>query len=208
VHGISTNFLVIVICDPTLQGVYAEAWAGIQKLNTSVHTKLIFRDDNKCQVSQNAYQDLLYAFTAVQDNMGDYTKHYHRLLVAKMITSHYADVLGVLERQVSTLGSRGWSIGGRNTHCAKECERVQDEWLKFRCMPIRRELERTMDEMGVSRHLPTLSQGWEDWETDLKWLRVQFLDCSARYEALTGAMAAKVSYAFSRETLYGSSDQL
>lgn len=111
-----------------------------------------------------------------------------------MIASHYADVLGVLERQVSTLSSRGWSIGGRNTNCAKECERVQDDWLKFRCIPIRRDLEKTIDEMGVSRQLPTFSHGWEDWESDLQWLRDQFLDCTAQYEALTGAMAAKVSF--------------
>jgi hypothetical protein len=58
--------VVILICDPSLEGVFAEGHEGTQELKKTIHTKLFFRPD-KSQISRGAYEDLFHAFSQCQD---------------------------------------------------------------------------------------------------------------------------------------------
>jgi hypothetical protein len=106
-------------------------------------------------------------------------------LLAKLITGNYTTVLGFLRFQISSMGSRGWSIAQYNKASLKEFQLVKRDWLRFRCIPIRGDLEEVFENLCIPRTSgdpSTVCSHWTDWKHDLQWLRAQFADCSEKYQ--------------------------
>jgi hypothetical protein len=110
-------------------------------------------------------------------------------IMKRMIKAHYAVVLGFLDHQVESMGSRGWSIGQHNQESIDEFQNVKKYWLSFRSAPIRANLDNIFDALGISRYGPDVSRGQKDWQYDFRWLKMRLSNCSKAYQAITTDIA-------------------
>jgi hypothetical protein len=114
----------------------------------------------------------------------------HSFILKKIISAHYTQVYDFLIHQVSSMGSRGWSIGKKDMRSVDEFEHVKQDWLRFRSAPIRRNLDLLFDAFAIPISSSGRSRGWTDWQWDFHWLREKYHACSEEYQGLTGAIAA------------------
>jgi hypothetical protein len=114
------------------------------------------------------------------------TTHPHcaTFLLTKIIAANYSTVFGFLRFQIASMGSRGWSIAQHNQASVREFQFVKRDWLRFRCIPIRQDLDEVLDALCVEREKPRKCKDWRDWPFQLKWLRLQLADCSDKYQGL------------------------
>ena len=111
-------------------------------------------------------------------------------VLKKLVAAHYTQVYGFLNHQVSSMGSRGWSIRQHNQESIDEFQHVKRDWLRFRSTPIRRNLDLIFDALMLSRDDSDISRGWKDWQYDFRWLRMRLSACSNEYQAITRDIAA------------------
>ena len=111
-------------------------------------------------------------------------------VLKKLVVAHYTQIYGFLNHQVSSMGSRGWSIRQHNQESIDEFQHVKRDWLRFRSAPIRRNLDLIFDVLMLSRDGSDISRGWKDWQHDFRWLRMRLSACSSEYQAITGDIAA------------------
>jgi hypothetical protein len=122
-------------------------------------------------------------------------------ILKKLIAAHYTTVLSFLDHQVSSMGSRGWSIGQYNQESIDEFQQVKRDWLRFRSAPIRRNIDLIFDSFAISREGSDISKGWKDWQYELRWLRMRLSACSREYQAITGDIAALSNLVTSNEAV-------
>jgi hypothetical protein len=117
------------------------------------------------------------------------------LFPIKLVGTRYGRNCALLDLQVKTMSGRDWAVARHTTAAEDEADTLEADWLMFRSVPIRQELEDIFEALAIPNIPPDPermeSPDWQDWKTDLQFLNLKLKSAASFYNDLTGQISAR-----------------
>jgi hypothetical protein len=117
------------------------------------------------------------------------------LFPIKLIGNHYSRNCALLDLQVKTMSGRDWAVARHTMAAEDEADTLEADWLMFRSVPIRQELDEIFEALAIPNMPPDPDRmqlpDWQNWETDFQFLNLKLKSAASFYNDLTGQISAR-----------------
>jgi hypothetical protein len=201
----------VILCDPPLTRVYIGNGTKSIDLGSNKPFNAGLKDFVPLLLRQNIkppqasmLESLFFYFTNYGHLLSSPTDPFCTALYPlKIITIHYGRNWGLLHLQVNTMSNRDWAVTRHTTTAADEADSIEADWLAFRSVSIRYELEEIFEALAIPACDPgpekRRTPDWRDWETDFQLLRIKLKSSASSYADLTGQISARYGLVAQRQ---------
>lgn len=201
----------VILCDPSAVLGYVKGQAWTLKPNKSFPFPEGFNVATSRRTSRtrpgqprpghaSIFDDLSFYYKYHSDKLGDVSDPMAASLFAKrIVTSHYAHILGFVTHQTSSMRARGWSLKRMNHQEVDESREVEKEWSQYRGGEFMESLATNLDQLGIpllhssgDTGVVTNYGDWTSIESDLQYLYMTFDMRRRDYDRITTSIAAFV----------------